>query len=183
MHASSDGTFNLLTTHPQLCKYLLLYEYANLRVKGIKMMEASTILARIHHEGAGIWFARQICSLARFYQKFEQLLPELRGGIRQGVTHLEDTDVQHTAKKWLGEQKLGTVTLTTFRNALNKYILPGLNIRLNKPHALHSGGLSSSVIIVLSSKRACTSMAMIGKMLLSIGIKCSCPKCTNMNVG
>jgi hypothetical protein len=96
-------------------------------------MDASLTLARVHHKGAGAWFARQIRSLARFYQRFPQLPPELRGGSRRGTTHLGDLDAQQAARKWLDQQKLGEVTPTTFRSALNQEILPYLNIQLRKP--------------------------------------------------
>src|SRR5258708_32430440 len=96
-------------------------------------MEASAILAKVHHEGAGAWFAHQIRSLARFYQKFEQLPPKLHGGLRKGRSHLDDIDVQQAARKWLNQQKLGTVMPETFWSALNQEVLPYLNIHLKKP--------------------------------------------------
>src|SRR5260370_7314637 len=96
-------------------------------------MEASGILAKVHHEGAGAWFAHQIQSLAQFYQKFEQLPPELHGGLRKGRTHLDDIDVQEAARKWLNERKLGTVMPETFRSPLNHKILPYLTTPLINP--------------------------------------------------
>lgn len=105
----------------------------NRRVKGEKAMEASANMAKGHHDGDGVWFARRLRALARHYVKFEQLPPELRGGLRKGTTHLDDEDVQAHARSWLRAQKLGSITPINFQQALNMDILPNLNIMLKRP--------------------------------------------------
>lgn len=117
----------------QLRQYQLLQEFANLRVKGRKAMEASFMMAEIHKIGTGRWFARQIRSLARYYREHNQLPPEHRGGLRRISCRLYDDDVERAARAWLGEQKLGTVTPASFRTALNNEIFPNLSIILKKP--------------------------------------------------
>jgi len=96
-------------------------------------MEASINMAKGHHNGDGIWFARRLRALAQHYATFEQLPPELRGGLRKGSTHLDDEDVKGHALLWLQTQKPGSITPISFRQALNADILPNLNIVLKKP--------------------------------------------------
>lgn len=96
-------------------------------------MEASFLMAEIHQVGSGEWFACRIRSLARYYREHEQLPPEQRGGLRRITSRLYDDDVERSARIWLGQQKLGTVTPASFRDVLNKKILPHLNILLKKP--------------------------------------------------
>lgn len=96
-------------------------------------MEASLLMADIHQVGSGQWFARRIRSLARYYREHERLLPKQRGGLRRITSCLYDDDVERSARTWLGQRKLGTVTPGSFRDALNKGILPHLNILLKKP--------------------------------------------------
>jgi hypothetical protein len=91
------------------------------------------LMAEIHQVTKGTWFARRIRYLARYYQKHEQLPPELRRGLRKNTSHLYDDDVERCARKWLADQKPGTVTPMTFRTALNNEILPSLCIILKKP--------------------------------------------------
>ena len=96
-------------------------------------MEVSVNMVKGHHDGDGVWFAHRLQALARHYVKFEQLPPELRGGFKKGMTHLEDEDVQAHACLWLRAQKLGNITPINFRQALNMDILPNLNIMLKRP--------------------------------------------------
>src|SRR5271170_3467322 len=101
----------------QLRQYQFLREFANLRVKGRKAIEASTMMADIHEIGTGKWFARRIRSLARYYREHAQLPPEHRGGLRKITSRLYDNDVERAARTWLGQQKLGTVTPALFRDS------------------------------------------------------------------
>ncbi len=51
-------------------------------------------MAKGYHDGDGVWFAHYLQALAQHYVKFEQLPPELQGGLHKGLTHLDDEDVQ-----------------------------------------------------------------------------------------
>ncbi|PBK80390.1 hypothetical protein ARMGADRAFT_1092278 [Armillaria gallica] len=55
---------------------LILRNFATLRIKGFKRIEASLNIARQWHEGEGCHFAHRVCTLAQHYQLFEQLPEE-----------------------------------------------------------------------------------------------------------
>ena len=60
----------------QSTKLHLLRNFATLRLKGLRRMEASQEIACQWHKGKGTYFAHQICDLACHYQVFEQLQQE-----------------------------------------------------------------------------------------------------------
>ena len=111
----------------------LIRNFATLRIKGFKKIAASIHLAQSHHDGDGVYFARQVRALARHYQVYEHLPIELRGGNRLGSCYLDDEDVKREACSWLESQKTGSVTSSGFCKALNASILPQLAIVLKQP--------------------------------------------------
>jgi hypothetical protein len=66
----------------KLNQYLIISNFATLRLKGESRTQASVEIARQWHEGTGNWFARRVRALARHYQAFEELPVENRGGER-----------------------------------------------------------------------------------------------------
>ncbi|KAF9258384.1 hypothetical protein L218DRAFT_1065369 [Marasmius fiardii PR-910] len=80
------------------------------------------------HDGEGIHFARQVQDLARYYQVFEQLPSEKRGGLCTSQTLLSDENTRKACCDWLSGQKVGTVTPKVFQQALINNIFPQLNI-------------------------------------------------------
>lgn len=91
------------------------------------------LMAEIHHEGKGAWFARRIRYLSRYYCVRGQLPPELRGGLQKGTSRLYDSDVERCARTWLSNQAAGTITPAKFRVAINDEILPSLCVVLKNP--------------------------------------------------
>jgi len=112
---------------------LILCNFATLRLKGYRKIEASVEIARQWHKKDGRHFARKVRSLARHYQLFEQLPRERRGGARKGRTLLLDETLKCAARDWLSSQKTGEVTPRRFQHALNSQILPSLDVSLKKP--------------------------------------------------
>jgi hypothetical protein len=117
----------------QLRKLLLIRNFATLRLKGFKRIEASQQIALQWHSGEGAHFARQIRKLARHYQIFEQLPQEKRGGARSGRTLLLDERIRNAALEWLTALPAGQVTPLHFQKALNAVILPSQSISLKRP--------------------------------------------------
>lgn len=98
-------------------------------------MEASFEIAEQWDEGNGsqMHFARRIRVLTCHYQVFEQLPVEKRGGSKNATSLLKDETVCTTARSWLTEQKVGSITPQKFVHALNTTILPALGITTSKP--------------------------------------------------
>jgi len=119
----------------QINQLMIIQNFANLRLKGFGRIEASHEIAHQWHEkeGSNVHFAQQIWALERHYQVFEQLLIERRGGAKSAKSLLKDEGVQVTVKAWLTEQKVGSITLQNFCNALNDIILPSLGVSTQKP--------------------------------------------------
>ena len=95
-------------------------------------------MADVHQITHGAWFACRIWYLAWYYQKHEQLPPELQGGLHKHASHLYDDDVEQCAQAWLAAQVASTVTPATFHVALNDEILPSLCVILKKPLCEHT---------------------------------------------
>ena len=64
----------------QLNQYLIISTFATLCIKGLSHTHASLEIARQWHEGQGNWFAHRVHALAWYFQIFERLLIEKRGG-------------------------------------------------------------------------------------------------------
>jgi hypothetical protein len=79
----------------QINQLLILQNFANLRMKGLRRIAASEEIARQWHEGQGVGFARHVRMLAHHYQLYEQLPVEKRGG-DTGRSLLNDEHVQTT---------------------------------------------------------------------------------------
>ena len=116
-------------TFTQKNQLMIIRNFATLRIKGFGRMAASEQIAQQWHEGEGVHFARQIRTLARHYQKFEQLPPEKRGS-GGGRSLFNDEKVQLAARTHLMGLPTGSVTPTQFRRALNERILPSLGYML-----------------------------------------------------
>jgi len=116
-------------------QFLILRNFATLRMKGIGRILASQEIARQWQDGAGVHFARQIRFLARHYQLFERLPASNRGGDR-GRSLLNDEQVQTAARTYLLSMSVGEVTPARFRHALNEQILPSFG------YTLRGSGLS-----------------------------------------
>jgi hypothetical protein len=102
-------------TLTQINQLIILRNFATLRIKGTKRIAASEQITAQWHEGPGqgAHFARQIRTLARHYQRFEQLPPEKRGGKgRQSL--FNDEGVQRAARAYLTGLHIGDVTPMKF---------------------------------------------------------------------
>lgn len=75
----------------------IIRNFATLRLKGLGRMAASIEIARQWHEGEGNYFTRQVCALARHYQRFETLPVEKRGGVRASRSILCDETMRSAA--------------------------------------------------------------------------------------
>ncbi|KAJ8507050.1 hypothetical protein ONZ45_g10532 [Pleurotus djamor] len=117
----------------QYNQLLLLRCFANTLLKGLGWLAASKQVAFAWHEKEGHWFARRLRALARHYQQYERLPDEKRGGARKGRTLLLHGGVEMAARAWLNAQKVGSITPRLFQDALNKEILPALDVSLKKP--------------------------------------------------
>jgi hypothetical protein len=113
----------------QINKLIILRNFATLQIKGSGRMAASAEIARQWHEGTGVRFSRRIRFLARYYQLFEQLPVEKRGGDR-GHSLFNDERVQTAARVYLSGLATGEVTPRKFHHALNEQILPSLGYTL-----------------------------------------------------
>ena len=120
-------------TLSEINQYLIISNFATLRLKGQKRTQASLEIARQWHEGEGNWFSRRVRALARHYQMFEELPIEKRGGGRTARSWLYDESVEKQSRDWLTSQPTGKVTPQRLREALNLTILPGLGIVLKNP--------------------------------------------------
>jgi hypothetical protein len=120
---------------PQINKLMILRNFATLRIKGYGCMEASLQIAEQWYDKKhnGSHFAHRIRALARYYQVFEQLPKDNRGGLKNAHTLLADETVQIAARSWLTEQPVGSITPQKFQHGLNTIILPSLGISLKKP--------------------------------------------------
>ncbi|KZV58856.1 hypothetical protein PENSPDRAFT_672773, partial [Peniophora sp. CONT] len=87
-------------TLTKINQLLILRNFANLRIKGKRRIEASQHIAEAWHEGEGVHFARQVRALARHYQLFEELPNELRGGDRSHSL-INDERVQVASRQYL----------------------------------------------------------------------------------
>jgi hypothetical protein len=119
-------------------QFLILSNFATLRLKGSSRITASLEIARQWHEGNGTWFARRIRALARHYQIFEKLPVEKRGGGANARSWLHDELVQKRTLNWLTAQPTGKVTPHGLQHALDSTIFPELNIRSRKPLSEHT---------------------------------------------
>ena len=117
----------------QINQYLIICNFATLRIKGLSRIAASQEIARQWHDGQGAHFARRVRALARHYQVFEHLPGERRGGGRCARSLLMDESVKLACRDWLTSQPVGAITPRLFQHALNSDILPGLNIALERP--------------------------------------------------
>ncbi|KAM6493443.1 hypothetical protein JOM56_011577 [Amanita muscaria] len=114
-------------------QYLIISNFATLRLKGLSRTQASIEIANQWHEGPGNWFARRVRALAWHYQEFEELPVERRGGENNARSWLHDEAVQSRTRDWLTSQKTGKVTPRCLQHALNEVIFPDLNIILKSP--------------------------------------------------
>lgn len=122
-------------TLPQMNQLMILRNFATLQIKGHGHMEASRQIAEQWYDKKhdGIHFARRIRALARYYQVFEQLPKDNRGGLKNARSLLTDEAVQTAARSWLTEQSVGSITPQKFQRGLNTVIFPSLGISLKKP--------------------------------------------------
>lgn len=121
-------------TLAQTNQLLIIQNFANLRIKGQKRMEASMAIAQQWHESSNpVYFARKIRALARHYQLFEQLPDEGRGGSKNGRSLLDDPLLVTALRNWLTSQPVGSVTPRNFQHAVNTALLPSLGISLKSP--------------------------------------------------
>src|SRR5262249_1801869 len=102
----------------QINQLLILANFATLRLKGFKCINASLQIAQQWHEGQGAWFARRVRALARHYQIFEQLPIEKRGGTNARSWLLNEL-VRNRTQDWLTAQPTGKVTPRALQHALN----------------------------------------------------------------
>ena len=63
-------------TLTEINQLLILYNFANLCIKGFGCMDLSKHIALEWHEGQGIHFTHQICNLVCHYHQFQQLPPK-----------------------------------------------------------------------------------------------------------
>jgi hypothetical protein len=117
----------------QINQLMIIRNFATLRLKGQGWMGASLEIAHQWHEGEGTHFARRVRALARYYQVFEHLPKECRGGAANSRSLLEDENTRAKARDWLTSQHAGEATPCRFQKALNDTLLPSLGIVLESP--------------------------------------------------
>ena len=120
----------------QINQYMILRNFATLRLKGLRRIEASKEIALQWHqklEGSSEHFARRIRALARHYQIFEHLPKEKRGGLKNSRSVMKNETVLRASRAWLIQQKKGSVSPGKFQRGINEVILPSLNIFPSKP--------------------------------------------------
>jgi hypothetical protein len=124
-------------SHAQINQFVILRNFATLRIRGYGRIEASEQISLQWRDGAGTHFARQVRALARHYQIFETLPKERRGGARAGTTTglslLLHEGVEARTRSWLTAQPSGSVTPTQLAHALENEIFPDLQITPLKP--------------------------------------------------
>ena len=103
---------------------MILVNFANLRLKGESRMGASEIIAKAWHEKDGTWFARRVRDLARYYQIFEQLPKEHRGGKCVNQSWLFREDVRSEVVQYLQNLPTGKVTPQILCQKINTSIFP-----------------------------------------------------------
>jgi len=59
---------------------MIIHNFATLRLKGFGRINTSIQIARLWHNGDGVWFAQQIREFVHYYQLHEQLWEEKWGG-------------------------------------------------------------------------------------------------------
>jgi hypothetical protein len=118
---------------PKINQYLIISNFATLRLKGLSLTEASIEIVHQWHKGVGNWFTHQVRALVQYYQVFEALPEERRGGEKNARLWLNNEVVQTQTHEWLTYQETGRVTPRHLQQALNDVIFPDLNIVLKKP--------------------------------------------------
>ncbi|KAJ3710183.1 hypothetical protein C8R42DRAFT_648907 [Lentinula raphanica] len=122
----------------QLNRYLILLNFANLRLKGESRMKASEIISKAWNDKGATWFARRVCDLARYYQTFEHLPAEHQGGNRTNQLWLHRDDVRSSVLKYLNNLPTGEVTPRILCHQVNKMIFPQLDIVPKQPISLRT---------------------------------------------
>jgi len=72
---------------------MILWNFATLCLKGHSHMSASHQITQQWHEkshGSSIYFECRVCALARHYQVFKQMPPEIRGSNKNAQLLLKD---------------------------------------------------------------------------------------------
>ena len=131
----NDLNWNRHTSIKQLNQLIILRNFTTLILKGYGWIEASFEIANVWHDAIepSPYFARRVQALARYYQVFENLPQERRGGSRHGRSLLNDESVQAAIRTWLTSQAIGSVTPRLFAEGINSTILPSLDIMVKKP--------------------------------------------------
>ena len=119
----------------EINQLMILRNFATLRIKGYGRIQASLQVAEAWYDKKHncTHFARRIRSLARYYQVFEQLPKDNRGGLKNVHSLLTDEAVQIAARAWLTEQPVGSITPQKFQQGLNSDVFPSLGISFKKP--------------------------------------------------
>ena len=112
-------------TLTQINQLMILCNFATLHLKGLQCIVTSKQIVEQWHEGCSIYFACQICELARHYQRFEQLPPKKRGG-KGRHSMFNDKAAQMAARAYLMGLHTGDVTPMWFQYTLNEWIFPTL---------------------------------------------------------
>lgn len=89
-------------------------------------LTASLVVAR--RMGKGVYFARQIREHERYLLRHHWLPPSKRGNKHSQVSLLDNENVIHIVRKYLAEQKLGTISPLKLSQHVKDTILPGLGI-------------------------------------------------------
>ncbi|KAF9489321.1 hypothetical protein BDN71DRAFT_1484845 [Pleurotus eryngii] len=123
----------------QINQLMILANFATLRLKGVKQIQASTESTRQWHEGEGHWFTRRVRDLACHYQTFEQLPKERRSGMRMSRSFLNDNDVRSRVLHYLRILPTANVTPAALVKQVNSSIFPELGIKPAKPLSTCAG--------------------------------------------
>jgi hypothetical protein len=97
----------------QVNQLMILRNFATLRLRGVKKLEASQQIAIQWQDdvtGSATYMARRIRALAHHYQLYEELPVEKRGGYRSRSSLLRHEAVRGAARAWLTSQTIGSVT-------------------------------------------------------------------------
>ncbi|KAJ3978339.1 hypothetical protein F5890DRAFT_1602365 [Lentinula detonsa] len=122
----------------KLNRLLILVNFANLRLKGESRMKASESIAKAWHDNRGRWFARRVRDLARYYQTFEHLPEERRGGTKMNKSWLHREDVRSRTLEYLNNLPTGKVTPQILCQHINNVLFPELGIVPKNPLSLRT---------------------------------------------
>lgn len=106
----------------QINQFLIISNFATLRLKGLSRTQASLEIARQWHEGQGNWFARRVRALAHHFQIFEKLPAEKRGGSANARSWLHGSPCRRQVMSPPAKFAMRSMIPSSLRSALSQKI-------------------------------------------------------------